>query len=732
MNKIGLIAALLSCNLICYGQDINITFSATGDVSRIYSVKATNLSTGSSITLPGSETLILTKNSGIPATREVHTAGLVFPNPFSGRATFIAVSEVPQTVFVNIINLFGQVIAKAEARVQSGGNRFTLDIARPGIYFVNLTADQVTSSYKVICTGISGSENSIRYLGAAPVPDLAFSQSVIKSTQSGYSLGYTPGDVILYKASSALYTSIVADSPDNSMNYLIDFVACTDREGRNYSTVKIWDNFWMAENLAWLPKVSPSTEQSDIDPCYYVYGYENTSVTDAKTTSNYSTYGVLYNFKAALTACPGGWQLSTDQDWTLLEYAMGMNDSVVRELGYRRSGAVGAKIKETGDFHWTSPNIGATNFSGFTALPSGRRSFGGGFDDLGNNAAFWAYDDRWGNNSWERQLHNLDIGIYRGYSEYPQSGFSVRCVKFDNYLRPKLNTIEANDISGTSASSGGYFSRVGIDSITARGICWAVKSNPTLADNKTLDGSGSGTFTSRLTGLHPNTQYFVRAYVVHMGETIYGSQVNFTTSPEFGSGSIEYQNRTSKLNQGYNVWFSEVDCGNFDVFAYGIYLTDGIEVFKYSDGGMSLLSIGKGSIFCFNLFSKSPELSTGIYTFIDSVNCNEYYSGNQVFTIGPADKLVACAGDINDPTYAALDVDLSFDWESIMAGVELTTEDLLKYEDYLNKSIFFRSGLLTISKAGNIYIINIDCITTNGDPVIVHYEGPLNFIEFGI
>ena len=72
----------------------------------------------------------------------------------------------------------------------------------------------------------------------------------------------------------------------------------------------------MAENLAWLPGVSPSSDGSETLSYYYVRGYEGTVVSEAKAVANYSTYGVLYNWPAAMAACPDGWHLPSDGDWT--------------------------------------------------------------------------------------------------------------------------------------------------------------------------------------------------------------------------------------------------------------------------------------------------------------------------------------------------------------------------------------------------------------------------------
>jgi uncharacterized protein (TIGR02145 family) len=97
---------------------------------------------------------------------------------------------------------------------------------------------------------------------------------------------------------------------------------------------------------------------------------------------------------------------------------------------------------------------------------------------------------------------------------------------------PTLTTVAASSITSTTAISGGNISGDGGASVTARGICWSTIANPTISlSTKTSDGTGTGTFTSSITGLSANTIYYVRAYATNSIGTAYGTQVSFTTSP---------------------------------------------------------------------------------------------------------------------------------------------------------------------------------------------------------
>ena len=94
---------------------------------------------------------------------------------------------------------------------------------------------------------------------------------------------------------------------------------------------------------------------------------------------------------------------------------------------------------------------------------------------------------------------------------------------------PTVTTDDATDITQTTATSGGNVVSDGGATVTVRGVCWSTSSNPTTADNHTTDGSGIGTFVSYLTGLTPNTFYYVRAYATNSVGTAYGNEITFTT-----------------------------------------------------------------------------------------------------------------------------------------------------------------------------------------------------------
>ena len=97
------------------------------------------------------------------------------------------------------------------------------------------------------------------------------------------------------------------------------------------------------------------------------------------------------------------------------------------------------------------------------------------------------------------------------------------------HTTPMVTTTAVSSITSNSASSGGNVTSNGGASVTAKGVCWSTSANPTTGDNHTSDGTGPGSFTSRITGLSPNTTYHVRAYATNSVGTGYGSEKTFTT-----------------------------------------------------------------------------------------------------------------------------------------------------------------------------------------------------------
>jgi uncharacterized protein (TIGR02145 family) len=204
----------------------------------------------------------------------------------------------------------------------------------------------------------------------------------------------------------------------------------TDYDGNVYQTVLIGDQCWMMENL----KV---THYRNGDPIPHVTDDGTWGGLTSGAYCNYNndegnvaTYGRLYNWYAvddSRNIAPAGWHVPTDEEWKQLEMYLGMSQAQADAEDWRGTDE-GGKLKEAGTTHWYPPNEGATNESGFTALPGGDRSNNGGFYSMGYLAFFWSSTEYSSFSAWSRYLYYYYSQVYR-YSSDKQDGFSVRCVR---------------------------------------------------------------------------------------------------------------------------------------------------------------------------------------------------------------------------------------------------------------------------------------------------------------
>lgn len=118
-----------------------------------------------------------------------------------------------------------------------------------------------------------------------------------------------------------------------------------------------------------------------------------------------------------------------------------------------------------------------------------------------------------------------------------------------------LTTTEILYISPTTAISGGYINNGGGSSVSSRGVCWNTHINPTVANNKTTDGTGTGTFVSSITRLIPSTAYYLRSYAINSVGISYGNEITFFT-PDASVTDID-TNFYAAVNIGNQYWMKE-------------------------------------------------------------------------------------------------------------------------------------------------------------------------------
>ena len=203
----------------------------------------------------------------------------------------------------------------------------------------------------------------------------------------------------------------------------------SDIEGNTYKTVKIGDQWWMAENL----RTKRYNDSSLINQ--FVLGqkdslWKNTSEGFFNTVD--SINGNLYNWMAVNSSkkiAPKGWHIPSDDEWKKLEKTIGMNDAELSKTAWRGSNQA-SLLMANASYGWASEvlkYVYGTDDFGFRALGSGCVVFDGSVNST-KTTAFWWTSTSQGKEAWYRYIDGQKNQVFRQHT-YQTYGFSVRCVK---------------------------------------------------------------------------------------------------------------------------------------------------------------------------------------------------------------------------------------------------------------------------------------------------------------
>ncbi len=264
--------------------------------------------------------------------------------------------------------------------------------------------------------------------------------SISNQSQSMHAYGSNRGAV--YKQTSKLYSLKVTgkgietceqqnlEIAGNTVHGVTVIGTVADIDGNVYRTVKIGNQWWMAENLKVthyrndneIPNLKGDTDWSNLTTGTYADYDDDANIAHV--------YGRLYNGYAVndiRNVAPAGWHMPSDEEWKKLEMVLGMSQSAADSNGYRGRDE-GGKLKEAGTSHWFDPNTGANNETGFSALPGGYRRNTVGYHDIGYYTYFWSSAKNGIDQAWYRLLSYKYSKAYR-LSLSMRIGFSVRCVR---------------------------------------------------------------------------------------------------------------------------------------------------------------------------------------------------------------------------------------------------------------------------------------------------------------
>ena len=234
--------------------------------------------------------------------------------------------------------------------------------------------------------------------------------------------------IYLLATSILLLLGIMSCAKEDVATSTPEYGSMTDIQGNTYKTVKIGNQWWMAENL----KVTVFNDKTPINAIA-----ENAADSIWKNTSKAAyciydtTLGALYNWNVinnTKIVAPTGWHIPSDEEWKTLEKTLGMEMAELEKTAWRGTNEADkllAKYKAP-----TESELYAfgTNESGFSGLFAGCRLFSGAINKEKNTAFWWTSTPSGGNEAWYRYIDAKQKKIFRQHT-YTNYGFSIRCIK---------------------------------------------------------------------------------------------------------------------------------------------------------------------------------------------------------------------------------------------------------------------------------------------------------------
>ena len=417
-------------------QDYLITFTGTGASTDVTTVKVENLTQAKQLEINGTDILHL--KAVVTGIETIHNSvsGKIdlYPNPTKDYVRMQFILPEPGETLITIHDLSGRKIAQKQDLLAMGQQTYLIHGIEQGMYFVMVNSGRFDFKGRLISLGSGNSGIRIVYENTLALQE---KQTDIKGVEAEVVMLYNTGDRLKLTGISGIYSTVITDIPDANKTITFSFIPCTDGDGTNYPVLQIgsakgttenFDNsegkgiqIWMTENLRTskyndgtvIPNVTDNIGWSANKTGAYCI-YDNNPV-------NNTIYGKLYNWHVVSSAnpknvCPVGWHVPSDTEWNNLTTYLGGQT------------LAGGKLKETGTGHWKTPNTGASDETGFTALPGGNRYYAGPFLDKGDYGYWWsstAYSTYY---AWHQFLGYNTAFVWQ-YGAEKEFGFSVRCLK---------------------------------------------------------------------------------------------------------------------------------------------------------------------------------------------------------------------------------------------------------------------------------------------------------------
>jgi len=438
------------------------------------------------------------------------------PNPFEGITEFSLQIPESSELVLEICDLGGKVTASYKGKLEQGNHRFRAWLSTPQTYLLSAKTDDGVARVKMVNAG-HGGQNVIEYLGMGSA--LVVEQE--NSPKGGTLLPLAPGDWMKYQGYAQIADTYF-ESPQ-----------ITQQQYNSEEIVFLFD--------VPLPEVTTLPASIITSTTAYLYGnlsnesghptlHVGFDIADNEQMNNATRYNVNsangnfqfvvsglqpytnYYFRAFASTELGTTYGGVQHFITLMELPVVLTSDVTDITGEIATGGGtvtyegGGMVTARGVCWNTAQN--PTIVNSHTTNGTGLGTFTSTISGLSPGTTYNV-----------RAYATNSAGT--AYGE--QKSFTTPIIV------PTVTTSVVTSVTSNSAMCGGFVTADGGDNVTARGVCWSTSANPTVNDSHTTNGTGMGNFISNITGLTPNTTYYVRAYATNSVGTAYGAEATFTT-----------------------------------------------------------------------------------------------------------------------------------------------------------------------------------------------------------